>query len=272
MYRYDLHSVRLLIDLVCLPNCVALAFCEQLSGQLARASALTDGAAASDADLALVDDTLQQLRTRAEHARSHAAVLAALRQPSCMVTADWQSELCASWQTMAQTPFFASFLRADLASLAAIQHPPRAAIEEPEQEENGIDGLFGLGATANRNRWAESAADEGHAAIAVVSVGANDAAALRARATLCHFHLQGQCAKGAACEFAHVGPALATVCAFFRAGTCTRGAECAFVHDASVAPCVSGAACTDATCAFSHDLALADFYEATQKRRQLAQR
>jgi hypothetical protein len=285
VYRYDLHPVRLLIDLVCLPNCIAdeprlVAFCEQLSNQLARAAALTDGVSASESDVALVDDTLKQLHACTEHAntvgRPHSLVLAALRQPNCMVSLEWQTELRLAWQQMAQTPFFASFLRADLASLATMQHP--AVLVNVAVDSVDDDGLFGLGATANQNRWAESATDEASAAarerLRTNLVSAN-VALLRTRATLCHFHLQGQCAKGAACEFAHVGPSMATVCTFFRTGTCTRGNDCNYVHDARMAPCVSilqrGAKCAETPCPFSHDLALADFYEATQKRRQLAQ-
>jgi hypothetical protein len=142
-------------------------------------------------------------------------------------------------------------------------------------DDDDDDELFGYGATSGQHRWRPDLRRDTKVRDRVLTnVCAPDSALLRDQVTLCHFHLQGYCTKGASCTRAHVGPSLATVCSFFVAGSCAKGDACAFVHDASLFPCPSLSDTTHvcvADCPFSHERRLADFYEATQKRRRLAQ-
>ena len=54
----------------------------------------------------------------------------------------------------------------------------------------------------------------------------------------CRFFLKGQCAAGAACQFAHEKSS--QQCEYFAAGNCKAGANCPFAHPAGAADVAMG--------------------------------
>jgi hypothetical protein len=279
-YRADLQPVRRLIDTLFLPRRIDDAsidsHCRALSAALLRSARLgsnNDTDADNDPVVrAMVDDEVAQLDALIGQFAERAIrdlIVSALQAPTDIVSPEWQTQLRSAYS---QVPLYENSRRSDLASIAVAQHPSILA-DDPSGVDD--DELFGYGATSCQHRWRQDLRRDTKVRDRVLAnVCAPDHARLRDQVTLCHFHLQGYCSKGASCTRAHVGPSLATVCSFFVAGTCTKGDECAYVHDLSVFPCpslsdLSYVCATD--CRFAHDPRLADFYEATQKRRQLGQ-
>jgi hypothetical protein len=276
-YRANLQPVRRLIDTVYVPRRIdeslfeahCSALCAALLDAARRESAVHDDAdkrAAVDEEVAQLDALIAQFAEPA----IRAVIVGALQTPTSMTTAEWQSQLRSVYS---QVPLYEHNRRSDLASFAVAQHPSILADSAAGIDDD--DELFGYGATSGQHRWRpELRRDTKVRDRVLTNVCAPDSALLRDQVTLCHFHLQGYCTKGASCTRAHVGPSLATVCSFFVAGSCAKGDACAFVHDASLFPCPSLSDTTHvcvADCPFSHERRLADFYEATQKRRRLAQ-
>lgn len=269
-YRADLQPVRLLIDLVCLPTRVddadLDAQCKSLRTALALSAAQQNHSITDDDDeITQIIDIIARIAAAdasAERASGAQALIeSALGAPDVLLSSEWQTQLRSAWP---QVALYELNRRSDLASIAATQYPVRLC------DAGDDDELFGYGATLNQNRWSAPKGSEVRDRV-LSNVAAADLAQWRNRVTLCHFHLQGYCSKGAQCERAHVGPSLGTVCTFFAAGACAKGDECAFLHELERMPCAAAPRCSDAAqCPFSHDAQLADFYEATQKRKALA--